>query len=226
VRRRRSVDEEIGELAHPDDRLHLPARVRRVAKQADADRIVISRPSDGVAVGRSGRDHAAGGDAAGAGLVLHDHRHAEALRQLVGEDPQCHVGRRSGGKRRHDADRLGRIEIRGRCAFAQKRSRESDPRQAHRDEHASEARPAKHGFQRSPCAAHAFILFLFVRSSRATADRREHTTTSAPPKRSVTKTYGACHSGRFRSFPLYGTVSIYPWLRASFWFFHLPLVSG
>ncbi len=158
--RRRGVDEEIGELADADDRLHLPARVRCVAKQAHADGIVVSRPGDGVAVRRGGRDHAARCDASGAGLVLHDHRHAEALRQLVGENPQRHVGGRAGGERRHDANGLGRIGVGSRRAFAQRWRRERDAREAQRDEHACEARPPRHGIERSPCADHALILFL------------------------------------------------------------------
>jgi hypothetical protein len=60
--------------------------------------------------------------AAGAGAVLDDHRLANLLAQLVGEQPRHDVGGAARGERRNEADRLGRVGLGVRGAAQRERA--------------------------------------------------------------------------------------------------------
>ena len=95
-----------------------------VERRRDRDR--AWRQQQRVAVGRGLRHRIGAEIAAGAGLVLHHHRLAEALAEFSADKARERVGGAAGGERNHEGDRA-----RGHQGCAERRHRGKQQRDSH-----------------------------------------------------------------------------------------------
>ena len=110
--------------------------------EARIDAIGAGGEQDGVAVGLGTRDVAVADVAAGAALVLDEHRAAQHLLHLGRHHAGGDVGGAAGRVRDHDLDRA--LRIGGECRAHPQKGRRREPRRdrAGRLEHATPRRPA------------------------------------------------------------------------------------
>ena len=117
---------------HLRDRHEILVHVERQrAVERRADRQAVGGEEDGVAVGRRLGERIGREIAARAGAILHHHRLAELLGELVAEEPGQGVDGAAGRERHDDADGPVRIALRQRAA-GRKRQRQTARSQAQR----------------------------------------------------------------------------------------------
>ncbi|MCY1238800.1 hypothetical protein D9M72_515570 [compost metagenome] len=104
-----------------------------------------------VAVRRGGLHHLRGQHATGAGLVLDDHRLAQDLGRVLGQDAERDVGGAAGGVANHQADRALR-ELVGLCLCLGRHGGQADGCGGGGEARAGDKLAALH-LTRSPCAA-------------------------------------------------------------------------
>jgi hypothetical protein len=97
-------------LGNRRDRTEILQRIERHLRvQGRIDRQVRRLPhADGVAVRRRLGHHIQPDVAAGAGLVVHDHRPSQQGGELLGDQARSGVGATAGRERHDEADRFGR----------------------------------------------------------------------------------------------------------------------
>ena len=132
-RNRGMREHDIRRCAGQCDRCEILVRiVGIVGVKARIDHEARTRHQDRRAVGRGTGDLGHADIAAGAGTVLDIELLAEALRQLVGQQPRHEVARAAGGERRDDLHRMGGIGDRGKARAGPDQARRTTPAHARR----------------------------------------------------------------------------------------------